>query len=66
MSDFTGAETGVKDPEFVVPGVAVESTQATDPQTIQKAKGSLVSTSGDTTMGDAPIVAASAPDLLPS
>ena len=63
MSDFASANTGVKDPEFVVPRVAMGSAQVTDPQTIQKAKGSLVPTNGDTTMGEALVMAASALDL---
>ena len=62
MSDFASTDTGVKDLEFVVPGVAVGSAQVADPQTIQKAKGSLVPTSGDTAMGEASAVAASTPN----
>ena len=62
MSNFVGTDTGVKDTEFVVPRVVVRSAQVADPQTIQKAEGSLVPTSGDSTMGEASAVAASAPD----
>ena len=58
MSDFASADIGVKDPEFVVLGVAVGPAQVADPQTIQKVEGSLVPTSGDTMMGEASTVAA--------
>ena len=66
LSDFAGVDTGVRDPEFVVPEVVVGSAQVAEqaktPQSIQKVDSSLISTSGDATMGKTPKVAISDPD----
>ena len=56
-------DTGVKDSEFVVPKGVVGFVQVADLRTTQKAEGSPASAGGDTTMGDAPRIAASDPDL---
>ena len=61
MSAFVVADIGVKDPELIVPEVAVGSTpdlqvaesQAGTPQTIQRVESSLIPANGDTTMGEA-------------
>ena len=72
MSAFVSVVTGVKSPKPVVPEVAVEFAyfakfQARTSQTIQRVESSLIPTSGDTTMGEAPEVNASNPDSgLPS
>ena len=72
MSTFASVVTGVKGPEPVEPEVAMESTQVAEfqagtPQTIQRVESSLISKSGDTTMGEAPEVTVSDPDSgLPS
>ena len=66
MPNFVGVDIGIRDPEFVVPEVAVGfaqiAEQAKTPQAIQKVDSSLISTSGDATMGKTPKVAISDPD----
>ena len=67
MLAFAGVDTGVRDPEFVVPEMAVESTQIVEsqagtPQIIQKVDNSRITTNGGATMGKAPIVATSDPN----
>ena len=58
------AFVGVKGPEVVVefaPNIQVAKSQARTPQTIQRVESSLILSSGDTTMGEAPEVTVSDP-----
>ena len=58
MSTFANVDTGVRDPRFMVPEVAMGFAQVVEqagtPQAIQKVDSSLTPTSGDTTIGKTP------------
>ena len=67
MSVFASVATGVRDPEFMVPKMAMGSAriakQAGTPQAVQKVDSSLTPTSGDATVGKTSEVAISDPNL---
>ena len=56
MSAFASVATGVRDPEFMVPKMAMGSAQIAEqagtPQAVQKVDSSLTPTSGDATVGN--------------
>ena len=67
MSAFAGVDTGVRDLEFKVSEVAVVFARVAESQagileTIQRVESSLIPTSGDTPMREAPEVTGSDPD----